>query len=106
MEEAIKKAIKEFSEMSSQINLDSQAARDALSYFIYEEIKICQNQKDQENIKTKKGWTWKSATWRAVILRIKALQIKEVKIIWKDTEGRVGVNFENSNSFRSRRIYW
>jgi len=55
MEEAIKKAIKEFSEMSSQINLDSQAARDALSYFIYEEIKICQNQKDQENIKTKKG---------------------------------------------------
>jgi len=49
MEEAIKKAIKEFSEMSSQINLDSQAARDALSYFIYEEIKKVEFKKENEN---------------------------------------------------------
>jgi hypothetical protein len=55
MKNIIKQTLDEFISYSKQVNLDSEAARDSLAQFIYEEIKKCQNQKDQENIKTKKG---------------------------------------------------
>ena len=54
MRNLIKKALDDFITGAVQINLDSDAARGSLAEFIYEEIKKCQNQKDQENIKTKK----------------------------------------------------
>ena len=55
MKEIIKSALDKFTTGAVQINLQSDAARGSLAQFIYEEIKKCQNQKDQENIKTKKG---------------------------------------------------
>lgn len=55
MKEIIKSALDKFiTEGAIQINLQSDAARGSLAQFIYEEIKKCQNQKDQENIKTKR----------------------------------------------------
>ena len=55
MKNIIKQTLDEFISYSKQVNLDSEAARDSLAQFIYEEIKKCQSQKDQENIKRKRG---------------------------------------------------
>ena len=55
MKDIIKQSLDEFISCSKQINLDSEAARAILSEQIAEKIELWQKQKDQQNIKKRRG---------------------------------------------------
>ena len=64
MKDIVKQALDEFISYSKQINLDSEAARLILAEQIAEKIQLWQNQKDQENIKKKRGLNKKISDMR------------------------------------------